>query len=262
MLPAVWAHSSCRQQPPGSALRNTADPPPPPHPPCHGQGNMNCSIERDLADAKKVAAALKLPLQELDFVEAYWNDVRGLSLPPHAWLPCESALPPRCPKRVCMGRCQVEGVGPQSLGPSGSEAAGIRVQPWSQTWSPPPPPSPPHQPTLSPSLPPSCTALPHTHPCPHPPPSRTGRCSRPSCPTCPAASPPTPTCHATATSSLVPCWTGHASRGRTPWPPATTPGLAGGGGWGRVGAGGACWGWWGAGGVGGGGGGGGGGGVG
>ena len=36
---------------------------------------MNCSIERDLADAKKVAAALKLPLQELDFVDVYWNEV-------------------------------------------------------------------------------------------------------------------------------------------------------------------------------------------
>lgn len=38
-------------------------------------GNQNCSVEQDLRDAKRVCAALKIPLHEADFVDRYWHQV-------------------------------------------------------------------------------------------------------------------------------------------------------------------------------------------
>lgn len=38
-------------------------------------GNQNCSIEADLKDAKAVCSKLGIPLQEVNFVAEYWNQV-------------------------------------------------------------------------------------------------------------------------------------------------------------------------------------------
>ncbi len=62
-------------------------------------GNLNCSVEEDHRDAKRVCDHLGIPLHEADFIDQYWNRVfshfvaqYGKGLTPNPDLECNRSI--------------------------------------------------------------------------------------------------------------------------------------------------------------------------